>query len=144
MSRLLRVTALTTPNDTAELIRTGGFDGTPHAPAELARHLADAARDDLAGRDALNEALRAHVAEALRSADPRRVSVALTHLDVCARAGAPVARVLLDEAYAAVAAPAWIAWAAREPEAASTLRSEVEAVADDAARRIVSGVCGAR
>ena len=126
------------------MIQSGAYDGTPHAPAELARLLADAARDDVAARDALDDALRVHVATALRSADPRRVDVALTHLDVCARAGAPVARALLDEAYAAVAAPAWIAWAAQDPDAAGRLRGEVEAAADEAARRIVSGVGGAR
>jgi hypothetical protein len=129
---------------TVSRITVGDYDGTPESPAALARLLADAARDELAGREALDEALREHVATALRSADPRRVSVALTHLDVSARAGAPVARTLLDEAYAAVGAPAWTEWAARDPDAAALLRAEVEGVADDVARRIVSGVCGAR
>ena len=114
--------------DTAAAIRAGDYDGTPHAPAELARLLADT-RDD-----ALDAALRAHVAEALRSAEPRRVGIALTHLEVCARAGAAVARALIDEAYAAAGDPAFPV----------DLRTEVEAVADDAARRIVSGICGAR
>jgi hypothetical protein len=122
----------------AAAIRSGAFDGTPHAPAELARTLAEARDEDL------DVALRDHVREALRSADPGRVAVALTHLDVTARAGAAVARTLLDEAYGAVSSPAWEAWAAGEPEAAARLRAEIEAVADDAARRIVSGVCGAR
>jgi hypothetical protein len=122
----------------ARAIRAGAYDGTPHAPAELARMLAEA-------RDAdLEAALRDHVRDALESAVAARVGVALTHLDVCARAGAAVARILLDVAYAAVSAPAWQAWAVGEPEAAARLRAEVEGVADDAARRIVSGVCGAR
>jgi hypothetical protein len=115
-------------SDTAASIRAGHYDGRPHAPAELARLLADA-RDDV-----LDAALRAHVAADLRSADPGRVGVALTHLEVCARAGAAVARALLDEAFAAAGDPAYPA----------ALRTEVEAVADDAARRIVSGICGAR
>jgi hypothetical protein len=113
---------------TAASIRAGHYDGVPHAPAELARLLADAQDGDL------DAALRAHVAAALRSADPRRVGVALTHLEVCARAGAPVARALLDEAFAA----------AGDPVYPTDLRTEVEAVADGAARRIVSGICGAR
>jgi hypothetical protein len=114
--------------DTAAAIRAGEFDGTPQAPAELARLLADARRDDL------DTALCEHVRALLQSAEPRNVSVALTHLDVTARAGAPVARALLDEAYAAASTAGYPA----------ALRTEVEAVADDAARRIVSGTCGAR
>jgi hypothetical protein len=98
--------------DLAAAIRSGAYDGTPYAPAELARTLADARREDL------DAALRDHVRDALRSADTRRVGIALTHLDVTARAGAIVARALIDVAY--------------------------DAVADDAARRIVSGTCGAR
>ena len=119
-------------------IQAGDYDGAPHAPAELARILVEARHEDL------DAALREHVRAALQSADAGRVGVALTHLDVTARAGAPVARTLIDEAYAAVGAAGWIAWAARDAEAAARLRAEVEAVADDAARRIVSGICGAR
>jgi hypothetical protein len=114
--------------DLAASIRAGDYDGAPHAPAELARLLADARRDDL------DAALRDHVAALLRSADSRRISVALTHLDVTARAGAAVARALLDEAYAA----------AGRADFPADLRAEVEGVADEAARRIVSGSCGAR
>ena len=122
--------------DIAEAIRAGAYDGTPHAPAELARLLADERRDDL------DAAVRDHVRDALESADPARVGLALTHLDVAARAGAAVARTLLDVAYAAVDSPAWQAWADRDPEPAARLRAEVEAVADATARRIVLGVCG--
>ena len=123
-------------------------DGPP--PLEALTALFDAL--DVAGirychwksNEHLDAALRDHVREALRSVDPMRVGIALTHLDVTARAGAGVARALIDEAYAAVVAPEWAAWASRDPEAAARLRTEVEAVADDAARRIVSGICGAR
>jgi hypothetical protein len=132
------------PVDLAARIRAGNYDGTPSSPAELARLLVDAARDDMAGRDAIDDALRAHVAAALRSAEPRRVGIALTHVDVEARAGGPVARALIDEVYAAVDSPEWAAWAARDPDSAARMRSDVEAVADDAARRIASGICGAR
>jgi hypothetical protein len=124
--------------DVAAAIRAGAFDGTPHAPAELARILAEARREDL------DAALRDHVRAALRSADARRVGTALTHLDITTRAGAAVARALIDEAYAAPAAPAWAALSTRDPEGAARLRAEVEQVADDAARRIASGTCGAR
>ncbi len=127
----------------AARIRGGTFDGSPESPAALARLLADAARARAPGLAALEEALRAHVGALLRSGDPRGIGLALTHLDVEARAGAPVAVTLFREAYAAVDSPEWSAWAEREPGTAAPLRDEVLLVADQAARRIASGTCGA-
>jgi hypothetical protein len=124
-------------------IRTGAFDGSPDTPASLARLLADAARIDAPGLAALEDALLAHVGTLLRSADPRRIGLALTHIDVEARAGAPVAIALFREGYASVESAEWTAWAASDADAAARLRTEVEAVADEAARRIASGTCGA-
>ena len=125
-------------------IRAGGFDGHPNTPASLARLLADAARDCAPNLAVLEDALRTHVGALLASADSRRIGTALTHLDVTARAGAPVARTLIDEAYGAVASAEWSAWAERDAATAGRLRIEVEAVADEAAQRIASGTCGAR
>ena len=124
-------------------IRGGAFDGTPCAPVELASHLVEAQRARVAGRERLDEALRTHVRAALRSGDAGRINTALTHLDVCARAGASIALTLVREAHAAPASAQWSAWAAREPEAAGRLRVEVEQVADETARRIASATCGA-
>jgi hypothetical protein len=124
-------------------IRTGAFDGVPESPASLARLLADAARAHAPDIAALEEALRAHVGALLTSGDRQRIGLALTHLDVEARAGAPVAVTLLREAYASVDSPEWLAWAAREPDTAAALREEILSVADQAARRIASGTCGA-
>jgi hypothetical protein len=124
-------------------IRGGAFDGQPCAPVELARYLVEAQREQVAGRERLEEALRTHVRAALRSGDVNRINTALTHVDVCARAGASIAIALIREAHAATGSAAWNAWAAREPEPAARLRIEVEQVADEAARRIASGTCGA-
>jgi hypothetical protein len=127
----------------ARRIRDGAFDGAPGTPAGLARALADAARAHTDGRERLEEALHDHVRTHLRSGDAHRIGIALTHLDVEARAGSPVALVLVQEAYASVDSEEWTAWAARDAVAAERLRIEVEVVADEAARRIASGTCGA-
>lgn len=124
-------------------IRGGAFDGTPGSPAELAAYLVDAQRRHVAGSERLDEALRTHVRALLRSADSGRISTALTHIEVCARAGAPVALALVREAHAATASADWKAWLEREPEVALRLRQEVDEVADQTARRIASATCGA-
>jgi hypothetical protein len=124
-------------------IRAGGFDGTPDTPASLARLLADAARERMSGLAAVEDALRAHVGVLLASGDPRHIGLALTHIDVEARAGSPVAIALVREAYDRVDSPEWSAWTGREPDAAAALRDEVLQVADQAARRIASSTCGA-
>lgn len=124
-------------------ILAGAFDGTPRAPVELARLLVDAHRTGLAGRERLDDALRTHVRDCLRSANARRVDIGLTHLEVTTRIGAPVAVSLVREAHDSVGDAAWAAWAKREPVAAGRMRVEVETVADQAARRIASATCGA-
>ena len=124
-------------------IRAGAFDGSPDTPASLARLLADAARDRAPGLAAIEDALRAHVGALLTSGDPRRIGLALTHIDVEARAGAPIAITLVREAYAAVDSAAWTASTAADGGTAGALRDEVLLVADQAARRIASGTCGA-
>ena len=124
-------------------IRGGAFDGTPCAPAELARYLVEAQRRQVAGRERLDEALRTHVRAALRSGDAGRINSALTHLEVCARAGASIAGALVREAHASVGSAEWAAWDARDPGTAAPLRTEVEQVADESARRIASATCGA-
>lgn len=124
-------------------IRGGAFDGTPCAPAGLASSLVEAQREHVTGAERLDEALRTHVRAALRSSDVRRINTALTHLEVCARAGAPIARALLREAQTATGSAEWKAWADREPDAAARTRAEVEQVADETARRIASATCGA-
>ncbi len=124
-------------------IRDGAFDGSPDTPASLARLLADAARGNAPGLAALEDALLAHVGALLRSGDPRRIGIGLTHIDVEARAGAPVAVALFREGYASVDSAEWAAWAATDAAAADRLREEVLQVADEAARRIASGTCGA-
>jgi hypothetical protein len=146
----LGLTALTHLPESEEIaamwsrwIRGGAFDGEPCAPAELARYLAEAHRHRVAGRERLDEALRTHVRSALRSGDVSRINTALTHLEVCARAGAPNAAVLLAEARRAPGSAEWKAWSDREPDLAARMRAEVEQVADDTARRIAAGTCGA-
>ena len=124
-------------------IRRGAFDGQPCAPVELARCLVEAQRVQIAGRERLDEALRTHVRAALRSGDVSRINTALTHIEVCARAGAPIAGALVREAHAATGSAEWHAWTGREPEAAARMRTEVEQVADETARRIASATCGA-
>ncbi len=124
-------------------IRGGAFDGTPCAPAELARHLVEAQRQQVAGHERLDEALRTHVRASLRSGDAGRINTALTHLEVCARAGASIAGALVREAHGATGSAEWKAWTDREPEEAARLRTDVEQVADQAARRIASATCGA-
>jgi hypothetical protein len=124
-------------------IRGGAFDGQPCAPVELARYLVEAQREQVAGRERLDEALRTHVRTALRSGDVSRISTALTHIDVCARAGAPIASAMVREAHGCVGSAEWVTWAARDPETAARLRTEVEQVADETMRRIGSGTCGA-
>ena len=124
-------------------IRGGAFDGRPCAPAELASHLVEVQREHVAGAGRLDEALRTHVRAALRSADAGRINTALTHLGVCARAGAPIAGALVREAHTATRSAEWKAWTDREPDTAARTRTEVEQVADEAARRIASATCGA-
>jgi len=124
-------------------IRRGAFDGQPCAPVELARFLVEARREQVTGRERLDEALRTHVRAALRSGDVSRINIALTHIEVCARAGAPIAIALVREAHAATGSAEWKAWTDREPEAAAQARAEVEGVADETARRIASATCGA-
>jgi hypothetical protein len=124
-------------------ILAGAFDGAPDTPASLARQLADAARAHQPGLAALEDALCAHVRTLLRSGDAHRIGLALTHIDVEARAGAPVAVALFREGYASVDSPEWAAWAVRDADTAARLRDEVLEVADQAARRIASGTCGA-
>jgi hypothetical protein len=128
------------PASVAQQIRDGAFDGVPHAPASLARLLADT---DGPERRQIEEALRQHVGAHLSSADPGRVSLGLTHLEVAARAGVPIALALVSEAHASLASAAWARWAAMDPGAADAQRTEVEQVADQAARRIASATCGA-
>jgi hypothetical protein len=124
-------------------IRAGAFDGSPDTPASLARLLADAARAGAPDLAALEDALVAHVRGLLRSGDSRRIGLALTHIDVEARSGAPVAVALFREGYASVESTEWAAWAASDLGTAARLRDEVLEVADQAARRIASGTCGA-
>jgi hypothetical protein len=125
-------------------IRVGAFDGAPRAPVELARCLAIMHAESMAHRDQIDDALRSHVRVALRSGDTKRINDALTHVEVTARTGAPVAATLMGEAHASITSAEWVDWAAREPGTAERMRAEVEAVADDTARRIASGTCGAR
>jgi hypothetical protein len=127
----------------ARQIRAGAFDGMPHAPASLPALLADTPADS-SERHQLEDALRFHVGTHLRSADPRRIDLGLTHLEIAARAGAPVAITLVIDARESLADSVWTTWAARDPETAERFRSEVETVADQAAQRIASGTCGAR
>jgi hypothetical protein len=124
-------------------IRGGAFDGQPSSAAELARYLVEAQRGQIAGRERLDEALRTHVRAALRSADAVRINTALTHVEVCARAGAPIAIALVREAHAATGSAEWKAWAGRDADTADRLRIEVDQVADATARRIASATCGA-
>jgi hypothetical protein len=124
-------------------IRRGAFDGQPCAPVELARYLAETHRERIAGRERLDEALRTHVRAALRSGESDRINTALTHLEVCARAGAPIAGALVREAHAATGSAEWKTWADREPQEAARMCAEVEQVADETARRIASATCGA-
>lgn len=131
------------PDIVAARIGAGSFDGSPETPASLARLLADAARAHEPGIAALEDALCTHVRTLLRSGDARRIGLALTHIDVAARAGAPVAVALFREGYASVDSPEWAAWATRDADTAARLRDEVLLVADQAARRIASGTCGA-
>jgi hypothetical protein len=127
----------------ARRIRDGAFDGSPGTPAALARSLADAARAHTPGHERLEAALRDHVRAHLRSGDPHRIGIALTHIEVQARTGSPVAPALVREAYASIDSEEWTLWATRDAAAAERLRIEVELVADGAARRIASGTCGA-
>jgi len=127
----------------ASQILAGAFDGTPRAPVELARLLVDAHRTGLAGRERLDDALLTHVRACLRSANARRIDIALTHLEVTTRVGAPVAVALVREAHESVGDTVWGDWARREPTAAVRMRAEVETVADQSARRIASATCGA-
>lgn len=124
-------------------IRAGAFDGKPCAPVELARCLALMHLESMTGRDIVDEALGEHVRLALRSGDTGRIGTALTHVEVTARAGAPIAGMLVREAHAATTSAEWVSWSEREPETAATQRAEVEGVADATARRIASGTCGA-
>ena len=150
MGANLGMTALIHMADSEEIaamwsrwIRRGAFDGEPCAPVELARYLVEAHREQVAGCERLDEALRTHVRAALRSGDVGRINTALTHIEVCARAGAPIAGALVREGHAATGSAEWHAWTGREPEAAARMRTEVEQVADETARRIASGTCGA-
>jgi hypothetical protein len=127
----------------ARRIREGAFDGSPGTPAALARALADAARARTPGHEQLEDAMRDHVRAHLRSGDRHRVGIALTHIDVQARAGSPAALALVREAYASIESEEWTVWATRDAAAAERLRIEVELVADQASRRIASGTCGA-
>jgi hypothetical protein len=90
-----------------------------------------------------DDALRARVREDLRSADARRIGKALDHIDAAARAGAPVASALVQDADAALASPGWRAWAERDPDAAARSRADADAVITDAWRTIARWTCGA-
>ena len=79
-------------------IHHGCFDGKPRSPQELARFLVDAEREELAGRDAVEEALRSHVRGELLSGERDRVVGALDHVEAAADVGAVVLGTLLREA----------------------------------------------
>jgi hypothetical protein len=113
-------------------IRDGVYDGKPSSPMRLARYLADAHKEGLAGWEAVNEALRDYVRKCLRSGDKDRVDVAINHVRAAADAGAPVLAELLREAEGAVGTAEWNEWRERDPDASEWMRCWVSEVAKEA------------
>ena len=99
-------------------IHHGCFDGKPRSPQELARFLVDAEREELAGRDAVEEALRSHVRGELQSGERDRVVGALDHVEAAADVGAAVLGTLLREADGVAGTAEWDRWRERDAETA--------------------------
>jgi hypothetical protein len=78
-------------------ILSGCFDGDPRTPAELAQYLVRANEEQLSGWEQIQEALRRHVRNYLRSGDKKKVDIAVLHLCANADARTPVVASLLRE-----------------------------------------------
>jgi hypothetical protein len=107
-------------------IQRGAFDGTPSPARDLARQLAIAEEDGVPGLEPLYEALRTHVRGHLRSADERRVHLAVAHLEAnLAERTAAVPR-LHREAQGVAGTSEWERWRERDPSAADRAERYLE------------------
>jgi hypothetical protein len=114
-------------------VYAGTFDGEPSTPTDLARYLADAHKEGLSGWDSINQALRNHVRECLRSGDEKKVFVAMDHVQAAADAGAPVLAALLRETEGVSATAEWNNWKERDRDTAARMQWYVFEFATEAA-----------
>jgi TIR domain len=117
-------------------VRDGAFDGEPCRPFSLAYWLTLAHNEGLPGWEAVNEALRTHVHELLRSCDKVKVELATDHIKAVADADnrAPILRALLGVAASARLGRDWREWEKRERDEAEwwdLYVSEVENEAEE-------------
>jgi hypothetical protein len=97
-------------------VQKGCFDGLPNTPRDLARYLADARNEELAGWDDISDALRSHVRGHLRSGDKNRVAIAIDHMQAAADVKSPVLGTLLREAEGVTGSAEWKHWAESDKE----------------------------
>jgi hypothetical protein len=113
-------------------IQAGAFDGKPSPPELLAHHLARADKERLRGWEGINEALRRHVREYLRSCDKKKVHVAVEHVMAAADAGAPVLASLLLETEGVSGTAEWNEWKEHDRDTAEWMGWFVFSVANEA------------
>ena len=113
-------------------IRDGAFDGRPNTQSDLAHYLADAHKEGLSGWEPVNEALRRHVKEYLRSGDKNKIVIAMDYVQAAAEKGAPVLQLLLSEAEGCRGTAEWETWEEQDPESAEFMRWYVLEVSQEA------------
>ena len=97
--------------------------------------LVDAEREDLAGRDEIEEALRSHVRELVRSCQRDSVLRGLDHVQAASDLGASVVDLILFEVDGAAQSAEWNHWEDRDAETVDWMRSYVSPLCARGARR---------
>jgi hypothetical protein len=97
-------------------VQKGCFDGKPNTPHDLARYIANAHNEELAGWEDVSEAVRTHVRGHLRSGDQNRVEIAINHISAAADAKSPVLPALVQEANGVTGSAEWKHWAESDKE----------------------------
>jgi hypothetical protein len=110
-------------------ISSGEFDGNPNI---LAHHLTEAHNEGLPGWETINDALRSHVRNYLRSGDKQKVFTAILYIQKVADKKAPVLSKLLAEADGVSATFEWENWEKHDPETAEQMKWYVVAHAEEA------------
>jgi hypothetical protein len=111
-------------------VEMGAFDGKPCTPADLARYLRDAKKDELHGWAPIEAAVREYVRRCVRSGDKERVLVAVEHLRAAADHDAPGLAGLLTEMTTGTAE--WDQWRERDRNTADSMQWYVMAFKDEA------------
>lgn len=118
-------------------IHAGAFDGKPNSPSDLAHYLTKAHKEELRGKERINEALRSHVRGYLRSRDEKKVFVAMDHVQATAEVDTPgvdnpVLALLLREVEGVSGTAEWNDWRANDPDTAEWMGWYVFEIAKEA------------